>query len=227
MNILEMAMAAKMGGGKGGGVLNWDDLTNKPFEKTVTEINLVSDEGFVYNEDSGAFIGSLISVPVVGETYTINYNGTEYKLIAVETGGGILFGNLSALGEGEDTGEPFLMIIIPEQNLLLCIPLDGAVEVSVEIWGANITVKKLDRDFYDAPGVFYIKSEPNAYMDDNSLYNDPACEERASYLGILKFKYCPIVIMFGNTQYQPDYVDFYPPYGTVTLKGYNYFTTGG
>ena len=45
----------------------------------------------------------------VDQTYTVNWDGAEYECAAfVFAGEGIALGNLSIIGEGEDTGEPFL-----------------------------------------------------------------------------------------------------------------------
>ena len=46
---------------------------------------------------------------VVGQTYTVNWDGTEYECIGVALPQNIyIIGNLSIKGAGDDTGEPFL-----------------------------------------------------------------------------------------------------------------------
>ena len=46
---------------------------------------------------------------VVGQTYTVNWDGTEYECVGAAFGKGLYaLGNLSIMGPGADTGEPFL-----------------------------------------------------------------------------------------------------------------------
>ena len=46
---------------------------------------------------------------VVGQTYTVNWDGTEYECIGVALDEKIyIIGNLSIMDKGDDTGEPFL-----------------------------------------------------------------------------------------------------------------------
>ena len=46
---------------------------------------------------------------VVGQTYTVNWDGTEYECVCVSFAENIyIIGNLSIMGRGDDTGEPFL-----------------------------------------------------------------------------------------------------------------------
>lgn len=46
---------------------------------------------------------------VVGQTYTVSWDGTEYECVCVSPAKNIyIIGNLSIAGMGDDTGEPFL-----------------------------------------------------------------------------------------------------------------------
>ena len=66
----------------------------------------------VEQDVSGVYAGSLTHPfsLVSGQTYTVNWDGTEYECVASRFQGARadLIGNPSVLGEGEDTGEPFL-----------------------------------------------------------------------------------------------------------------------
>ena len=53
---------------------------------------------------------------VEGKTYTVNWDGTEYKCVGAVFDSRHILGNLSILGMGDDTGEPFL-----------CVPAEGRV----------------------------------------------------------------------------------------------------
>ena len=47
---------------------------------------------------------------VGGQTYTVNWDGTEYECVGFTMGSDSGLGNLSLMGTGDDTGEPFLCI---------------------------------------------------------------------------------------------------------------------
>ena len=45
---------------------------------------------------------------VAGQTYTVNWDGTEYECVCSDLNSILVLGNLSVMGEGNDTGEPFV-----------------------------------------------------------------------------------------------------------------------
>lgn len=51
----------------------------------------------------------------VGQTYTVKWDGTEYICVSSLADAGPLIGNLSFAGAGDDTGEPFAYLYIPDE----------------------------------------------------------------------------------------------------------------
>lgn len=113
----------------------------------------------VYSEDEGQFLiasGVDSSMFTVGEKYTINYNGTDYECEAIDMSAlgapGIYFGNVGAMTGGNDTGEPFVLGILPLEvqpdmgAAAMVMALDGAESVRLSISGVaavddgNVTV---------------------------------------------------------------------------------------
>ena len=109
------------GGGGGGGVQpDWnqndetaaDYVKNRPFYTgDPVETVCVEESTVLFAEGPGGYMGQLKStfVPTVGETYKVSWDGTTYESACVEDRGGIFIGNLSIMGMGSDTGEPFLI----------------------------------------------------------------------------------------------------------------------
>lgn len=98
--------------------------------------------------------GQAIAIPVgemvVGETYTIEYNGTEYECTTL-LGEGYMFGNFGLMGM-EDTGEPFLGIYAPagmltETAIVMFLTVDGATEATVSIYQKQRKYNKLDAKY--------------------------------------------------------------------------------
>ena len=82
-----------------------------------------------------------------GETYTVNWNGTDYscETIAVDMGGvpAIFFGDVGAL-DGEPSGShPFAALVFPAEMGVRAsfMPLDGSTTATVSIKGNNVVTK--------------------------------------------------------------------------------------
>ena len=99
-------------GGSGGGSsvpkpLTFDYMPEGYPTKSVQTTTLMKEQqvAFTLGKENEyiARITNAFNV-VDGQTYTVNWDGTEYECVgAVST-----FGNLSIVGMGDDTGEPFV-----------------------------------------------------------------------------------------------------------------------
>ena len=91
----------------GNGNAKWEDRLAYSFEGNVTLCQKTSLK-FLF-ENSGTYIYGFphtTSHLEIGKQYTVEFDETEYLLIAQNEND---IGNLSIIGEGEDTGEPFLI----------------------------------------------------------------------------------------------------------------------
>lgn len=100
-----------------------------------------------------------------GNTYTVNYNGTNYlctaKYLSEGAGGYYCLGDLGTAGlPGEaTTGEPFVVMVAPSDMVgpsdmsMMLIALDGAETVTLSIRGIAEQVKKIDAKY--APGYVF------------------------------------------------------------------------
>lgn len=110
----------------------------------------------VYSEAQKRFFimsGVDASKFTLAEKYTINYNGTDYECLAVDgsmmgISGLVALGNISTFVGGEDTGEPFVLGIVPlelqpEHGVAgIVIAFDGAASVTVSISGSASTADR-------------------------------------------------------------------------------------
>lgn len=132
--------------GEPGHVLNRTHWVEGGVKEIFAETLAIDDEGTAE---------SFSTIPLTaGETYTVNWNGTEYTCVAQDfsamTPGAIGLGNFAIMGLA-DTGEPFVVIYSQEANATLVFALDGTVstEVPISIHTAEV-VHKLDNKFIDA-----------------------------------------------------------------------------
>ena len=104
--------------------ISFNDLRDRPFGES-TEVLFDQRVELEPTEDAD-WISSFIDeehteLLEAGKTYTVTYNGVSYKCVPVDVDGdGVpdFMGNLVLFG-GEDTGEPFLVNVVPGNNDVL------------------------------------------------------------------------------------------------------------
>lgn len=79
--------------------------------KSVQTTTLMEEQELAFAEVAngiyGAFMATALDI-VGGQTYTVNWDGTEYVCVCADGGKKVSLGNVSIMGSGDDTGEPFL-----------------------------------------------------------------------------------------------------------------------
>ena len=82
--------------------------------KRVKTTTLMEEQevAFTLNEKKGIYMAQFTNAfkIVDGQTYTINWDGTEYICVSSLADIGLIIGNLSIAGMGDDTGEPFIYV---------------------------------------------------------------------------------------------------------------------
>lgn len=105
------------GGGGGGSVpkpLTYDYMPEGYPKKSVQTVTLLEEQEFAFAliGDVGQYAFPLTEAleVVEGQTYTVNWDGTEYECVGFAFNSMPMIGNLSifSLSESDDTGEPFL-----------------------------------------------------------------------------------------------------------------------
>lgn len=113
------------GGGGGGQVQpDWnqndstaaDYVKNRPFYTGGPVKTVLVEESnvtFTLEEGSSVYTATVQSTfsPTVGETYKVSWDGTVYECVCISYYKEYALGNLSIVGEGSDTGEPFVMAL--------------------------------------------------------------------------------------------------------------------
>ena len=112
-------------------------IKNRPFYtgepvKTV----LVEETTVSFADAGGLYIAEFPSTfeATVGDTYTVNWDGTEYECVCSVFNSVPVLGNLSIPGAGSDTGEPFIMLISNGKGLQIHT-LDTSASHTISISG--------------------------------------------------------------------------------------------
>ena len=129
--------------------------TGDPVETVLVEESTVS---FSFSENAGLYMGGLESTfsATVGETYKVYWDGAAYECVCVNVGEALGIGNLSIIGGGSDTGEPFLMAVKNGRRIQIGTA-DTSASHTFSISGFVSEIVKIDEKYL--PNTVATKSE--------------------------------------------------------------------
>lgn len=135
-----------------------DFVKNRPFYTgNPVETVLVGESTVTFEYKNGLYRGLPESTfsATVGETYKVSWDGTVYECACVYVNGMTLVGNLSILGAGSDTGEPFIMGM--DGEIIQILTADTSASHTFSISGFAQEVAKVDEKYL--PDTIATKSE--------------------------------------------------------------------
>ena len=188
-----------------------DYIKNRPFYTgDPVETVLVEERTLAFEfekNNHGLYIGGFQSTfsPIVGETYKVYWDGTVYECSCVDFNNILVIGNLSIMGVGSDTGEPFLLAQeIP--GAFNIGTTDTSASHTISITGITMPVVKINPKYLDKPdwdqndvtASSYIKNRPfyTGYTEEKTLIEECTVmfgENTGKYLGSLSSTFLPIV----------------------------------
>ena len=149
-----------------------DYVKNRPFYMgDPVEAVLVEESTASFVDDGGLYVSEFQSTfeATVGETYKVSWDGTVYECTCIEAG---VIGNLSILGGGSDTGEPFIMII-RGGDVSSILTADTSASHTLSISGTVTEIVKIPAKFIDKDASGYIvvhKSDTMTEEEANNYY---------------------------------------------------------
>lgn len=196
-NIVEQMVSNAMWGGSGGGGSGLPTggaahqmlVTDADGKAEWQELLCYTDHGkvtvlpetvMIFHEETSAFMGltPLEGDIVIGDVYTITYNGVDYQC-AAQLAEGYAFGNLGAVDETfPATNDPFILLLFPPEAAVqfgayaMLMALDGAEEVTISVsFTGEVVKKKLDAKF--APGYVFgdIPYKDKVFLAETTLEN--------------------------------------------------------
>ena len=92
--------------------LTYDYMPEGYPSKTMGTVTVMEEQELAFASigDAGKY-GALLTEAldiVEGQIYTVNWDGTEYECVCYAFSSRLVLGNLSIMGTGDDTGEPFI-----------------------------------------------------------------------------------------------------------------------
>ena len=141
-----------------GGVSSWNDLEGKPFySEDGGEIDLLPSQELVFNNGEYTTTSKTFSYEL-GKTYKIEFDGITYECICQSIVDGdvevYVVGNMSFMGAGNDTGEPFISAMNNGMNLFAIMTTDTTTPThTVRIYQGVEIVHKLDMKYIDTDAI--------------------------------------------------------------------------
>ncbi len=170
--------------------------TGDPVETVVVEANTIS---FATGE-GGMYMGRLESTfsATVGETYKVSWDGTVYESACVGFSDTTMIGNLSIVGAGSDTGEPFLMAVYNGQGIeIFTADTSASHTFSISVTAApivKIPAKYIDKN---SSGYVVIHSKGTMTQQEAENYHDEISRNEVVF--IIWDAMCISEISFGGT----------------------------
>ena len=134
------------GGGSVPKPLTYDYMPEGYPTKTMGTVTLMEEQEITFSQkgDNPLYYGMSAGTLeiVVGQTYTVNWDGTAYECVGFEFQGVPALGNLSIAGAGDDTGEPF--ICDASESMFATIDTSASHTISVKRTGEIVTPMTYD-----------------------------------------------------------------------------------
>ena len=229
-------------GPKGDGVTSWNQLEDKPFyaETAVREVLAECQPEMRSSDTETAFVITETAEPfVVGETYTVKWNGVDYDCVAQDASaamvGMVVIGNGSSLPSSlqlSGNDEPF--IIARNDSALAAYALDGSTTLTISIRQETETIHKLDNKFL--PFIVFSASETGGIacnydyeMTKKLIYNCSPIYAMAGTINTLEARpytfmremAITVTVTEGNDVETPFITIEFPTVGTL-----RYYSTG-
>lgn len=163
MNAKDVILARRMGGG-GGSVpkpLTYDYMPEGYPTKSVQTTTLMEEQAVEFTLSGSLYMAPITNAfeIVVGQTYTVKWDGTEYECVSSLADAGPLIGNLSFAGAGNDTGEPFAYLYIPDEAAGQFATSDTSASHTISVKTTEEVVTPMAEEFLPAgmgTTVFYV-----------------------------------------------------------------------
>lgn len=143
-----------------------DYVKNRPFYTgNPVETVLVEESTVTFDKNGGLYMAQFPSTfeATVGETYKVSWDGTAYECTCVKFKNDTAIGNLSIVGAGSDTGEPFL-VGVRNGKAIQIVTQNTSASHTFSISGFTQEVVKIDAKYL--PDTVATKSEVDTKLDE-------------------------------------------------------------
>lgn len=179
---------------------DWNKMVNRPFgyeenRELLPETTLT----FEANESFGGMACAMFmlpEVPIAGSTQTIRFNDQEYTCICYEGDGTLVIGNIGLIGGTGDSGEPFVIAIMPDVEIdggiAVVVPTDPETVSATMQWEGVFTVLVPEKYLPGFSDLVYLDfSEQGTVTQEEQLlipFDDPDILVKAARRGLIRIR---------------------------------------
>ena len=152
--LSEDGKTLSVSGGGGGSVpkpLTFDYMPEGYPTKSVQTTTLMEEQqvAFILDEEEGLYLTQLTNALKIvdGQTYTVNWDGAEYECVGIVFHSMPTLGNLSMMGAGDDTGEPFVYVYDIKRAVGMFATLDTAASHTISVKTTAETVTPMAEEY--------------------------------------------------------------------------------
>ena len=139
------------GGGSVPKPLTFDYMPEGYPTKSVQTTTLMEEQqvAFILDEEEGLYLTQLTNALKIvdGQTYTVNWDGAEYECVGIVFHSMPTLGNLSMMGAGDDTGEPFVYVYDIKRAVGMFATLDTAASHTISVKTTAETVTPMAEEY--------------------------------------------------------------------------------
>ena len=148
----EIKRCPSSGGGSVPKPLTYDYMPEGYPSKSVQTTTLMEEQAVEFTLIKTIYRAKLTNPFEIseGQTYTVNWDGTEYECVCYASSPMLVLGNLSIRGMGDDTGEPFVYTYNKDQQLGFFSTLDTSASHTISVKTIGETVTPMAKEFLPA-----------------------------------------------------------------------------
>ena len=131
-------------------------------------VTLLEEQELAFTSTMGKYAATLTNALdiVVGQTYTVNWDGTEYECVCYAFNSMPSLGNLSVIGTGDDTGEPFLYIYNISESICQFVTTDASTSHTISVKTIGEIVTPMAEEFIPAAALITYDSSTGTFSSN-------------------------------------------------------------
>ena len=131
----EIKRCPSSGGGSVPKPLTYDYMPEGYPSKAMGTVTLLEEQELAFTLSDAVYMAPITNAfeIVVGQTYTVKWDGTEYECVCFDFNSSPVLGNLSIMGAGGDTGEPFIYAYKTSKHAGNFITLDTSASHTISV----------------------------------------------------------------------------------------------
>ena len=147
--VIQMGTQGPSGGSSIPKPLTYDYMPEGYPTKSVQTTTLMEEQELAFKLNKGLYLAQITNAfeIVEGQTYTVNWDGTEYECVGSVLNSLPLIGNLSMMGMGDDTGEPFVYGYEARRAVGMFATLDTSASHTISVKTTEEVITPMAEEF--------------------------------------------------------------------------------